>query len=253
MHPTWAGAELSLDQPDDTLLDPTATKLYKSITRFRMLLSQYTRFDITYAVNQLVRAMNKPSKLHMTAAKHFLRYLKGNMSLALTYKTSCFKLTGVCDASCGNNLDNGKSTSGYLFMIAGGPLSFTTALQSVTTQSTMEAELISMALASKEAIYLSNMMAELGFGKLFNSVPLFVKNTGALHIAGNSTYSSRTKHIALRFFFLKELIKEERITIHHEANTKQLADIGTKLLSKSTHQHLQELIKTYGYTKTNEG
>ena len=133
-----------------------------------MFLSQYTRYDITYAVNQLVRAMNKPSKLHMTAAKHFLRYLKGNMSLALTYKTSCFKLTGVCDASCGNNLDNGKSTSGYLFMIAGGPLSFTTALQSVTTQSTMEAELISMALASKEAIYLSNMMAELGFGKLFN-------------------------------------------------------------------------------------
>ncbi|CAM9522413.1 unnamed protein product, partial [Laminaria digitata] len=99
----------------------------------------------------------------------------------------------------------------------------------------MEAELISMALVSKEAVYLSNMMAELGFGKLFNSVPLFVENTGALHIAGNSTYSSRTKHIDLRFFFLKELVKEGRITIHHVATTKQLADMGTKFLSKSTH------------------
>ena len=194
--------------------------------------------------------MSKPSKLHMTAAKHLLRYLKGNMSLALTYRTGCFQLTGFCDASWENNPDNGKSTSGYLFMMAGGPLSLKTALQSVTAQSTMEAELISIALASKEAVYLSNMMAELGFGKLFHSIPFFVDNTGALHIAGNSTYSSRTKHIALRFFFIKQLVKEGRITIHHVATTRQLADMGSKLLSKSTHRHLLELIK--GYTGKNK-
>ena len=58
-----------------------------------------------------------------------------------------------------------------------------------------------MAHASKEAVYLSNVIAELGFGKPFESVPLFGDNTGALHIAGNSTYSSTMKHIALRFFY----------------------------------------------------
>ena len=130
-------------------------------------------------------------------------------------------------------------------MMDEGPLSFKTALQRVTAQSTMEAELISVALASKEAVYLSNRMAELGFGKLFHSVPLFVDNTGALHIAGNSTYSSRTKHIGLRFFSLKERVKEGRITIHHLATTRQLADMGTKFLTKSTHRHLLELIKVY--------
>ena len=57
-------------------------------------------------------------------------------------------------------------------------------------------------------MYLSSMMVELGFGKLFESVPLFGDNTGALHIAGNSTYSSRTKHIALRFIFLNEQVKD---------------------------------------------
>ena len=144
------------------------------------------------------------------------------MSLALTYRTGCSNLEGLSDASWGNNPDNGKPTSGYLFMMAGGPRSFKTVLQSVTAQSTMEAELTSMALVSKEAVYLSNMMTELGFGKRFHSVPFFVDNTGALHIAGNSTYSSRTKHTALRFFFLEELVKEGRITIHHVANTKQL-------------------------------
>ena len=77
----------------------------------------------------------------------------GNMSLVLTCKTGCFKLTGVCDASWGNNPDDEISTSGYLFMMAGGPLSFKTALQSMTTQSTMEAELTSMTLASNEVFF----------------------------------------------------------------------------------------------------
>ena len=130
-------------------------------------------------------------------------------------------------------------------MLAGGPLIFKTALQRFTAQSRMEAELISMALASEEGVNPSKKMAELGFGKLFHSVPLFVDNTGALHIAGNSTYSSRTKHIALRFFFIKQLVKEGRITIHHVATTRQLADMGTKFLSKSTHRHVLGLIKTH--------
>ena len=73
-------------------------------------------------------------------------------------------------------------------MLAGGPLIFKTALQRFTAQSRMEAELISMALASEEGVNPSKKMAELGFGKLFHIVPLFVDNTGALHIAGNRTY-----------------------------------------------------------------
>ena len=93
-------------------------------------------------------------------------------------------------------------------------------------------------------------MTELGFGNLFDSVPFLVDNKGALHIAGNSTYSSRTKHIALRFFFLKELGKEGRITIHHMGTTRQLADMGTRFLSKSTHRHQLELKK--GYTGKNK-
>ena len=107
-----------------------------------------------------------------------------------------------------------------------------------------------MAYASKQAVYLFNMMAELGFGKLFESVPLFGDNTGALHIAGNGTYSSRTKHIALCFFYLKELVTDDEITIHHVETQKQLADVGTEFLTKNTHRHLLNLVEAY--TTTNE-
>ena len=137
VHRTGAGAGLSIHQPDDLLLDPTGTELYQSITGSLMFLSQCTCYDITYSVNQFARAMSKPSKLHITAAKHFLRYLKGTMSLVLTYPTACSQLTGFCDASWGHTLGNGKSTFGYLFMMAKGPISFTIALRSVTAPSTM--------------------------------------------------------------------------------------------------------------------
>ena len=167
------------------------------------------------------------------------------MGLAITYKTGCFEIAGYCNASWRNNPDNGKSTSSYLFRLAGGPLSFKTALQNVTAQSTLEAQLISMAHASKEAVYLSNMMAELGVGKLFESVPLFGDNTGALHIAGNSTYRSCTKHIVLRCFYLKGLVKDGKITIHYVATQKQLTDVGTKFLTNNTHRHLLNLIEAY--------
>ena len=70
----------------------------------------------------------------------------------------------------------------------------------------MEAELVAAALAMKEAVFCSNMMKGLGFGPRFDSVPPYNDNTSALHVAGNRTYSSRVKHVALRYFFTQELI-----------------------------------------------
>ena len=103
-----------------------------------------------------------------------------------------------------------------------------------------------MEQASKETVYLSNVMAELIFGNLFESVPrYFGDNTGAVHIAENSSYSSRTKHTALRFFYYKELVKDGEATVKHVATQKQLADGGTKFLTKNTHRHLPNLIEAY--------
>ena len=67
----------------------------------------------------------------------------------------------------------------------------------------------------------------------------------SLHIVGNSIYSSRTKHIALCFFYLEELVKDGKITIHHVATQKQLADVRTKFVTKNTHRHLLNLIEAY--------
>ena len=81
------------------LLDSTGIQLYQAITGSLLFSNQCNRFDITYAVKQLARVTNKPSKLHMTDAKHLFRHLKGDMGPVITYKTVSFETTGFFDAS----------------------------------------------------------------------------------------------------------------------------------------------------------
>ena len=87
-------------------------------------------------------------------------------------------------------------------MLANALISFKVGLQGLTAQSTMEAELVAAALIM-EAVFCSNMMLELGLDKSFGSVPLYIDNTSALHVAGNRTYSPCAKHIVLRYFSCK--------------------------------------------------
>ncbi|CAB1114208.1 unnamed protein product [Ectocarpus sp. CCAP 1310/34] len=163
-----------------------------------MYIAQVLRYDIMYATGQLARPMAKPSKVHMVAAKHTLRYLAGTIDFSITYKKGGFKLATFSDSNWANNPDNGKSTSSYLTMLANAPMSFRSGLQGLTAMSTMEAELVASALAMKEAVFCSNMMTELGFGKEFAQLPVYCDNTATLHALGNRSFSSRTKHIALR-------------------------------------------------------
>ena len=99
-------------------------------------------------------------------------------------------------------------------MLSNGPTSFEVDIQGLTAQSTMEVELVAAALTMKESIVCSNMMLELGFKGGFDSMPLDIDNTSTLNVAGNRTYSLRAKHIALRYFFVRELVEEGKITTH---------------------------------------
>ena len=101
------------------------------------------------------------------------------------------------------------------------------------------------ALAMKEAVFCSNMMKELGFGTRFDSLPLYSDNTSVLQVAGNRTYSSRVKHVALRRFFIQELVKEGRITVKYMKPEDQFDDIVTEHLSEQRQRYLLKLISEF--------
>ena len=232
-HTPGYGQELSSEQPEDKLLGAQGIKLYQSITGSLLYLAQCTRYDLYYAVNQLTRACNRPAEVYMTAAKHVLRYLRGKPDLPITYRKGQLRLVSYTDASFGANPDNRKSTTGYLFFLGGAPISFGSKTQSLTAQSTVESELQALSYGAREGVYLSNFLTELGH-KDSSQVPIRSDSTGALSVAGNSMFSARTKHIALRYFFVRELVKKNKITFHYTPTKQMLADIATKHLSKHT-------------------
>ena len=109
----------------------------------------------------------------------------------------------------------------------------------------MEAEPVTSAFAMMEAVFCSNMLTELEFGKGFSQVPLHCDNTATLHALGNRSFSSRTKHFALRFFYIQELVSEGRISINYISTDSNHADIGTKYLKKHCFKHLLDLISNF--------
>ena len=240
------GSELSTEKPAETLLNAEQTQRYQAITGSVMYLAQITRYDVMYAVCQLARAISKPSKSHMGAAKQLLRYLAGTTDFSIVYKRGGFKLSAFSDANWVNNPDNGKSTSAYLVMLSKAPISFKSGVQSLTAMSTMEAELVASALTMKEAVLCPNVMTELGFGQQFGQVPPYIDNTATLHVLGNQAFSSRTKHIALRYFCVRELVTKGVISIHYIPTDLHLADIGTKFLNKHRLRFLIEIIQKFG-------
>ena len=210
-----------------------------------MYLAQITRYDIMYSNCPLARDMPRRSKVHMGAAKHLVRYLAGTTASTLVYKRGGFKLTAFSDSNWGNNAGNGKSTSCSIMMFCKAPVRLRSGVQSSTAMSTMEAELVARVLAMNQAVFCSNMLIELGFGKEFEKVPPHIDNTATLHVMGNRACSSRRKHIALMFFYSRELVSEGNITIHYISTEDQLAGIGTKHLNKHRLQQLLHKIKNF--------
>ena len=112
-------------------------------------------------------------------------------------------------------MDNSKSSSCYMSMLSDAPIDFKSGLQGLTTMSNMKAELVTSDLAMKEAVFCANMLTGLEFGEDFAKLLCYSDNMATLHALGNRSFKCRTKHIALRFFFIGEFVPEKRISIHY--------------------------------------
>ncbi|CAM9872590.1 unnamed protein product, partial [Sphacelaria rigidula] len=177
--------------------------------------------------------MSKPTSVHMGAVKRILRYLRGTPDIRITYsRNSSFELTGFCYASYGTgNPEKVRSTSGSIYPPAGGVIHFSASVQKISALSTTEAELVAMSSCAKQGIYLCGILGELGW-RTFRSARIFCDNKSALLLAGQGSYSSRSKHVAIRFADLRDWITDDKIIIDHVSMKGQLSDILTKFLAR---------------------
>jgi len=173
-----------------------------------------TRVDIAFAVIKLARYASNPSNIHFTAVKRVFKYLKGTKDYGITYyKNASRFISGYCDADYAGDL-SAKSTTGYIILLAGGIISWKSKLQSIIAQSTTEAEYIAINAVIKEAVYIKALLEELGY-YYQNKFPIYTDNNGALLLAKNPIFHERTKYIAVKYHYIRDLIIKGIIDLNY--------------------------------------
>ena len=165
-----------------------------------------TRPDIAHAMRVVSRYMSNPGKQHWEAVKWILRYLRGTKDRVLCFKGKGLELHGYVDSDLAGDLDRRKSTTGYVFTMGGTTVTWASKLQKVVALSTIEAEYIAMTEASKEMVWLQNFLFELGKGR--NNSVLHSDSQSTIHLAKNPAFHSRTKHVELKYHYIRELLEK---------------------------------------------
>lgn len=166
-----------------------------------------TRVDTAFSVSILSRYLANPGPAHIKAAKRVMRYLKGTSQMELVLCGALKPLTEYSDADWAGDTQTRRSTSGILFNIGSGAISWSSKRQPTVSLSTCEAEYIAQTHATKEAIWLRSLLSQLLMDKEEPSATIiFGDNQGAIALAKNPQFHARTKHIAiqLQHHFVRE-------------------------------------------------
>jgi len=246
-----------LDPNIKLVLNPDGNKGNQSNSFVRLLgelqfLANSTRPNIAFAVNQLASYTANPSLQHVTALKRILQYLAGTKNFGITYsKTADNPNNNIfhrfADAAFANH-DDHKSTSGYVFLAAGGAITWKSKKQMTIALSSTQAEYVALSKAACEACWLWSLFDELGYPQ---EHPMLIKgdNDGSISMAKNQQFHSCSKHIAIRWHWVRELIKQNLVTIDSCCDPEQTANVLTKALMSPQHnKHITEmgLTSTWG-------
>ena len=236
--PVNPGFKLSKGTEDSEYMD---IELYQSAVGKLLYLSTRTRPDISFAVSSVARYTAKPTVDHWKAVKHILRYLIGTINYGLLYSRTSSVCLGYSDSDWGGDLDDRKSTSGYVFQIGGGPVSWQSRKQSCVALSTSEAEYIALTSAAQEAIWLRQLLSELE-QEPEKKVVIYEDNQSTICLSKNPQFHGRSKHIAIKYHFIRDQVKEGTIDLKYCRTEEMLADALTKGLSEEKFHLLRQKI-----------
>ena len=209
-----------------------------------MYLMLMTRPDLAASVQILSRFMEKPTRVHWEAIKRVLRYIQGTKEMGLKFqRTQKFEVAGYCDSDWGGCLDTRRSTSGYVFLLGGAAVSWSSKRQTTVAMSSAEAEYVAATHAAKEAIWIKHLFGEIYFDRSIgggSSIRIFCDSESAIQLSKNSISHARTKHIDLNFHFIRELVENGSIEIFYVSTNFQVADSMTKAVPKLKNDFCRE-------------
>ena len=194
-----------------------------------------TRPDIAFSVSLLAQFMDNPGKTHWEAVKRVFRYLLGTKNWELTYGTTDDGLKGYTDAD-GSSQEHRHAISGYVFLVNGGAISWSSKKQELVTLSTAESEYVAATYASKEALWLRRLIGEL-FKPVTEPTTLYSDSQSAIALTKDGSYHARTKHIDIRYHFIRFIVQDGTINLIYCPTEDMTADMLTKALPNSKAKH----------------
>ncbi|GJU95610.1 retrovirus-related pol polyprotein from transposon TNT 1-94 [Tanacetum coccineum] len=203
---------------------PVDQTKYRSMVGALMYLTA-SRPDIVHATCYCARYQAKPTEKHLTAVKRIFRYLKDSINMGLWYpKDTGFELTAFSDSDHAGCLDSRKSTSGGIQFLGGDKLvSWSSKKQDCTSMSSAEAEYVSLSACCAQVLWLRTQLTDYGFH--FDKIPMYCDSKAAIAISYNPVQHSRTKHIDVRYHFIKEQVEKGIVELFFVGTEYQLADL----------------------------
>lgn len=206
---------------------------YQQLISSLMYLAVLSRPDIAYSVSYLSQFNNCHNESHWKQAKRVLRYFKQTKNYDLKFVKDNEDLESFVDADWGGNSFDRKSYTGFCFKLSGSAVSWESRKQRTVALSSTEAEYMALSEASKEAIYLRNILSEIT--GLNNCVRLYNDNQSARKLSINPMFHNRSKHIDIRHHFVREAVADNLIKIEYLSTNDMPADILTKGVSSEKH------------------
>ncbi|GJT68065.1 retrovirus-related pol polyprotein from transposon TNT 1-94 [Tanacetum coccineum] len=196
-----------------------------------------SRPDLQFAICMCARYQARPTEKHLNAVKRIFRYLKGTVNRGLWYpKDSSIALTAFADADHAGCQDTRRSTSGSMQFLGDRLISWSSKRQKSAAISSTEAEYIALSGCCAQILWMRSQLTDYGFG--FNKIPMYCDNKSAIALCCNNVQHSRSKHIDIRFHFIKEHVENGVIELYFVNTEYQLADIFTKALGRERIEFL---------------
>jgi hypothetical protein len=204
-----------------------------------------SRPDAAFAIGILSQFIQNPGKAHWEGLKRVIVYLGSTKDFWLTFGGRGKSLPeGFCDADWAGQRHR-HSITGYSFHMGLGAVTWSSKKQNIVALSSTEAEYIAQTHAAKEALYLRTFVAEICM-KISNPVTINCDNQGAITLSKDNKFHARTKHIDIRYHFIREAVGDGKISVKYIPTDENPADIFTKPLAKAKFHRFAEMLGLRG-------
>ena len=232
-----------------SVMENEAQVPYREAVGSLMFAAIVTRPDIAFAVGVVSRYLDKHGHSHWNAVKRIIRYLKNTREHGILYTktTRSEVIQGFSDSDFANDIDTRRSTSGYTFKLSNGPVTWNSQRQSTVSLSTTEAEYIAASCETREAIWIRQLLCDVG-EPMRGPTPIFMDSQSAIKLIHNPEFHKRTKHVDIRYHYTREKLANGDIDVHYVPSKRQLADVLTKAIPCSQFETLRNelgIIKAY--------